>query len=100
HRCHGVGLALRADAQAIHSRCNLFGSRTGHHLLVGHAGKPDGRIDLWRDHGPALAVYRAADIGAGRRDVWHALARDADRHYFPESSDRRILWRLSWRLSL
>ena len=63
-------------------------------LLAGHAGLGD---RLRRRHRPDLAVHGAADLGPGRADVRHALARDAVRLCVLQPPGRRLPRRLARR---
>ena len=68
--------------------------------IVGlHGAAGDDRLDadLRRGHRTALALDRAADIGAGGADVRHALARDAVRLRLLQPSGRRLPRRLARR---
>ena len=57
-------------------------------------------LDLRRGHRPALALDRAADLGARRGDVRNALACHAVRLCVLQPSGRRILRRLARRLGV
>ena len=48
---------------------------------------------LLRDHGPALAQHRAADLGPGRPDLRPALHGDPVRDRVPQPSGRQFPWR-------
>ena len=79
HRLGHRRLARRPHAEALSALVHLFRPRRGDprvHLVPGH----DGRLpDLRRDHGPDVALHRAADQRHHRADVRHPLAGDACR---------------------
>jgi hypothetical protein len=90
-------LARRPDAETPPPLDNLFrpcGSCPWVHFVSCHSVL---LYRIRRDHGPNVAVNRAADQRHHRRYVRHAVADNVRRLRLLQPSGRRLPWRLAWR---
>ena len=97
-RLAGVRLSRQPHAEALHPVDHLFRPRAVDRRLHHAAGEPASTLIFGAVTGPALAVDRAADLGAGGAHVRHALARHAVRLRLLQPPGRRLPRRLARRL--
>ncbi len=93
-------LARRPHAQALSVVDHLCAALAGGDRVHQPAGDDDLGGGVRRLHGPAVAVDRTADLGAGRLDVRHALDGDLVRLCLFQPPGRRLPRRFARRHSL